>query len=175
MKIPQVTTARLLLRPFDDSDAKPLHALVSVEGMLQYFPGPGQPTLEQVQRLIERQILHWQEHGLGWWGVELIDEGELLGWNGLQYLPETEEVEVGYLLAKPYWNKGLATEGARAALRFGFDELQLEQIVGIVHPENKASERVLEKLGMRFTEQTEYFDMQVFRYEIDRSEFAPEG
>ena len=89
----------------------------------------------------------------------------------MQYLPETEEVEIGFLLSKSCWGKGLATEGARAGLRFGFGSLGLESIVGIVHPENAASQRVLEKLGMAYVNEAEYFGMRVYRYVIDAAAF----
>ena len=69
---------------------------------------------------------------------------ELIGWNGLQYLAETDEIEIGYLLAKPHWGQGLASEGARVGMDYGFDGLNIPTIIGIVHPENVASQRVLE-------------------------------
>jgi ribosomal-protein-alanine N-acetyltransferase len=77
----------------------------------------------------------------------------LFGWNGLQYLPDTDEIEIGYILAKPFWNQGLTTEAAFEGLRFVFEELGLDEIVAIIHPENLASQRVAEKLGLHFTRQ----------------------
>ncbi len=123
------------------------------------------PDRARVERLIAGQLQHWAEHGLGWWAVELrCATGELLGWNGLQYLPETDEVEVGFLLSRPHWGQGLATEGALAALRFGFETLGLSRIVGIVHPENAASQRVLEKAGLARVNEADYFGMHMLRY-----------
>jgi ribosomal-protein-alanine N-acetyltransferase len=104
--------------------------------------------------------------------VETRSKGGLIGWNGLQYLPETEEVEVGFLLSRAHWGKGLATEGAAASLGYGFERLELESIVGIVHPENAASQRVLEKLGMSRQGAAEYFGMEVYRYVIDASAYG---
>ncbi len=164
MTIPTLVTARLTLRPFTEADAGPLHRILNEEGILRYFPRPDPPDLARVQRLIAGQIEHWAEHELGWWAVELRSTGELLGWNGLQYLPETQEVEVGYLLDKQHWGHGLATEGAQAALRFGAETLGLGSIVGIVHPENLASQRVLEKAGLTFVNEADYFGMHVRRY-----------
>ena len=129
--------------------------------------------MDQVRRFIANQLKHWKEHGFGWWAVEPIGDRKLIGWNGLQYLPDTDEIEVGYLLSKSHWNQGLATEGALSSLGFAFGTLDLKQVVAIVHPENKASQRVIEKLGMNFTHQAEYFGMTVYRYEIDRKNFSP--
>ena len=73
-------------------------------------------------------------------------------------------MEVGYLLSRRHWGQGLATEGAQAALRFGVETLQLGSIVGIVHPENIASQRVLAKAGLTFINEADYFGMHVCRY-----------
>jgi RimJ/RimL family protein N-acetyltransferase len=173
MQIPTVKTSRLMLRPFRMEDVDRLHEILSEEEILRYFPNPGKPTLDQIHRLIANQLKHWEEHGFGWWAVEPISEDQLIGWNGLQYLPDTDEVEVGYLLSTTYWNQGLATEGAHAGLEFAFGKLGLKQVVAIVHPENKASQRVIEKLGMHFTREAEYFGMNVYRYEISRAEKWP--
>ena len=167
---PTLTTPRLTLRPFTEADAEPLHRILNEDGILRYFPRPEPPDLARVQRLIAGQLRHWEEHGLGWWAVELRSTsdlratGELLGWNGLQYLPDTEEVEVGYLLSRRHWGQGLATEGAQAALRFGVETLRLGSIIGVVHPENIASQRVLAKAGLTFINEADYFGMHVCRY-----------
>ena len=168
-EIPTITTPRLDLRPFTAEDVEPLHHILQEEGILRYFPNPTSPPRERVERIIAHQLDHWAEHGLGWWAVEPRDQGELIGWNGLQFLPETDEVEVGYLLSKAYWGQVLATEGARAGLQYGFEVLGLDQIVGLVHPENRASQRVLEKLGMSFVDRSHYFGLELLRYRLDRS------
>ena len=162
--IPTLTTSRLNLRPFTAVDVAPLHRILGQDQILRYFPQPDPPDLARVERLVAGQLQHWAERGLGWWAVELRATGELLGWNGLQYLPETDEVEVGYLLSRPHWDQGLATEAALAALRFGFETLALNRIVGIVHPENVASQRVLEKAGLARVGEADYFGMHIYRY-----------
>jgi ribosomal-protein-alanine N-acetyltransferase len=87
-----------------------------------------------------------------------------MGWCGLQYLPETGETEIGYLLGKPFWGKGFATEAAGEALKFGFEKLSLEIIIAIVHPENTASNRVIQKLGYKDPIRATYFGMECLRY-----------
>ncbi len=141
-----------------------MHQILEAEGVLRYYPTSDPPDLERVERLITRQIEHWEAHGYGWWAVDVVANGELIGWNGLQYLPETDETEIGYLLARPYWGQGLATEGAGVGMRFGFETLQIPTIIGIVHPENIASQRVLEKIGLQFQEEAEYFGMACYKY-----------
>lgn len=164
MSIPSIKTARLTLRQFTFQDAGPLHQILSIPGVLEYFPNSDPLDLERVQKLVDRQINHWEDNNYGWWAVEPNGAGELIGWSGLQYLPETDEIEIGYLLSKPYWGKGLATESATAGLDYGFNSLSIEKIIGIVHPENVASQKVLEKIGLKFQEQADYFGMECYKY-----------
>ena len=175
MNIPTIPTSRLVLRPFEEEDAVPLHDILRTKDFLRYFPSPTPPPLDRVEKHIAYQLEHWKEHGHGRWAVEIKDVKGMIGWNGLQYLPDTDEVEIGYILAKPYWNQGFTTEAAIEALRFAFKLQKLDEIVAIIHPENLASQRVAEKLGMRFTRQAEYFGMQAFRYVIDRDAFTMNG
>jgi ribosomal-protein-alanine N-acetyltransferase len=167
MSTPIIETERLRLRSFEIEDAEPLHQILAGKDMLRYFPSPGPPDLARVQRLISRQIDHWEEYGYGWWAVEDLQTQQLLGWNGLQYLPETDEIEIGYLLAQPYWGKGLATEGAKVGINFAFDQLLIPIIIGIVHPDNIASQRVLEKIGLQFEQEAEYFGMACYKYVVE--------
>lgn len=176
METPTITTARLILRPFVEADAGPLHRILNGKEVLRYFPNPDPPPLERVQRFVARQIAHWDEHGYGWWAVEPREprsSQELIGWNGLQFLPETGEIEVGYLLSRTHWGQGFATEGGLASLQFSFQTLGLERIIAIVHPDNRASQRVIEKLGMSLVERTNYFGMDCFRYILDRHDYHP--
>lgn len=171
MNIPTMTTSRLVLRAFTEKDVEPLHQILGERGTLRYFPNPDPPTREKVERLISGQLKHWEEYGYGWWAVEPRSKNGLIGWSGLQFLPETEEVEVGYLLSKAFWGKGLATEAAQVCVQYGFENFPFESIVAIVHPENIASQRVIEKLGMSFIDRSHYFGMDCYRYAIERPAF----
>lgn len=164
-------TERLLLRDLRKQDIDPLYQIMHVPEVMRYFPNPDLPSRERIERLIARQIEHWNEHGYGWWAIEPKSENKLIGWSGLQYLPDTDEVEIAYLVAQPYWGQGLAAEAAGVGLAFGFEKLELEQIVAIVHLENVASQRVAQKLGMDFVDQGRYFDMECFRYRLNRENF----
>lgn len=168
MRIPTITTARLTLRAFTAGDAEPLHRVLSDRDVLRYFPNTDPPSQDRVEKLISDQLAHWETRGYGWWAVELRSKSGLIGWSGLQFLPETDEVEVAYLLGKALWGQGLATEAARACLQYAFENLELDTIVAIVHPDNIASQRVIEKLGMSFVDRSPYFGMDCYRYSIER-------
>ena len=163
-KIPTIQTTSLTMRPFSKKDAWPLHKILSDREVLQFFPNPDPPTIEAVRKLIEAQLRHWDEHGYGWWAIEPLSTPRLIGWGGLRWLHDTEETEVAYLLARDNWGSGFATEIARSSLDFAFNKPGIENVVGIVHPDNIASSRVLEKSDMSYTGRYHYFGMECDRF-----------
>ena len=98
INIPTLTTARLILRPFTEADTGPLHHIMGQAGVLQYFPNPNPPSKERVEKFIAHQLKQWDDYGFAWWAVEHAATQTFMGWNGLQYLPDTDEIEIGYLL-----------------------------------------------------------------------------
>ncbi len=90
-------------------------------------------------------------------------------------MEKTPEVEVAYLLAKEYWNQGLATEAARAAISYGCDGLKLKRIVAIARPENVGSYRVMEKVGMKYERDAHYYNVDVVYYALECDQFKREG
>lgn len=162
----RLVTQRLTLRPFTEQDLLPFHTILNEPGLLQYFPTPDPPSLERVEKMLARLMAHWEEHGYGVWAVEASATGQLLGRCGLFYIAETAEVEVDFILGRAFWGQGFATEAGQASLHYGFDQHNLAAIVGIVHPENRASQRVLTKIGMTLTRADNYFGMACLRYEI---------
>ena len=157
----------LRLRSFDFPDADRLFEILSKPGVLDYFPPRPPLTRDGVERMIGRILQEWKENGYGVWAIEV--DGRLAGRGGLQYLPETDETEVDFIIDPDFWGRGLATAVGEAALRFGFGELGVSRIIGLVHPDNAASSRVLEKIGMTLDCRTEYFGMVVDRYAIGGS------
>jgi len=105
MEIPTIKTPRLVLRPFSMEDVDPLYQILHEEDILRYFPNPNPPQRERVGQLIFNQLKHWRERKLGWWAVEPRFKKQLIGWCGLQFLPETEETEVGFLISKVFWGQ----------------------------------------------------------------------
>jgi ribosomal-protein-alanine N-acetyltransferase len=115
----------------------------------------------------------WVAHPYGGWLITDKAGGQLVGHCELEYLPETDEVELGYALAKAYWGKGIATEAARAVVRFGFERAKLERIMAVVVPENTASWRVLEHIGFVYEKKANYYDLEIVYYAISREQFIP--
>jgi ribosomal-protein-alanine N-acetyltransferase len=163
-RFPAIRTARLLLRPLSAADAPVLHRIYGTDGVLRYFPIPTPPPFAHLQRFVARQQAHWEAHGYGNWGLQCEGEAEIIGWAGLQYLPELDETEVGFLLDRPFWGKGYGTEAALASLAFGFQQLALDHIIALVHADNLASRRVIEKCGMTYADTRSLWGMELMRH-----------
>lgn len=146
-----VETERLRLRPWTADDLDPLTAIFAEPEFWRY-PFGRAFTREETERFLERQLDHWATHGYGMWAAELKADARLVGYIGLSvptWLPVVlPAVEVGWRLHPDRWGRGLATEGGRASVRFGFEQLDLDRIISIFMPDNAASGRVMEKLGM---------------------------
>jgi ribosomal-protein-alanine N-acetyltransferase len=168
IKFPALETEHLTLRPLAAADADVLLRIYQTEGVLRYFPATPSPTLEKMARFVAGQQAHWEKYGYGNWGILPHGEQHIIGWVGLQYLPELNETEVGFLLDRPYWGQGYATEAARASLQFGFEQFNFDHMIALVHPENLASRRVIEKCAMTYVETIHLWGIDLMRYRIER-------
>jgi ribosomal-protein-alanine N-acetyltransferase len=147
---PDLTTERLVLRGWRASDRAPFAAL-NADPRVMRFLGPllSRPASDAVADRIEA---HFAERGFGLWALEAPGVAPFLGFVGLS-VPRfdahfTPCVEVGWRLAAEHWGRGYATEGARAALQFGFERAALREIVSFTACDNRASRAVMERLGM---------------------------
>jgi RimJ/RimL family protein N-acetyltransferase len=149
--IPAIVTQRLLLREWRDADVDEFAAINADPAVMEYFPETY--TEERTRRFVARIRERWAELGYGLWAVERKDTARFIGYVGLwpATFPAhfTPSVEVGWRLAADQWGRGYATEGARAALNYGFETLGLEEIVSITSVLNVRSVRVMERIGMR--------------------------
>lgn len=117
---------------------------------------------------MERQIELFRERKFCLWKLQPKEGGPLIGFCGLQPLPDSPDIEIGWWLARACWGRGLATEAAREALRDGFERAGLKRIVSIAQPANTASIRIMQKLGMWFERMAEARGIPVVLYAIDR-------
>jgi len=149
--IPTVTTERLTLRPWRPGDLDAFAAQCADAETMRYI-GAGTPiSREEAVAVIEGYLAEWERVRHGRWAVELSSTGEFIGGCGLVRWKEgTPEAtgEVAYGFARAHWRLGYATEAARAAVSWGFANFDWETVVGLTHPDNAASQRVLAKLGM---------------------------
>jgi RimJ/RimL family protein N-acetyltransferase len=148
--IPEVSTNRLQLRGWRDADRAPFAAMNADPVVMEHFPAPLDRAASDA--LVDRFLEHWAEHGFGIWAVERRGDAKFIGLAGM-YRPSfeahfTPAVEVGWRLAHDAWGHGYATEAGAAALRFGFEQARLDEIVSFTVPANERSRRVMERIGM---------------------------
>jgi ribosomal-protein-alanine N-acetyltransferase len=166
----EVETARLRLRMFTPEDLAPLSVIFADPDVTEYLGKDGRPiSVEETTFALTSIIQHWHKHGFGRWAVEDKAQGKLLGYAGIRSLEG--QPELVYLLAKEYWGMGLATEVAAACLRYGFTEKGFDSILALTRPLNVRSRRVMEKIGMRFEKDANYFGIDVVQYVIERREY----
>lgn len=145
-----IETERLILRPWRDSDLESFARMNSDPRVMEFLLKP--LSREESDAWVARAREHDSRHGFGLNAVELKETGAFIGYVGLAIpayeLPCSPCVEIGWRLAADHWNRGFASEGAKAALRDGFDRVGLREIVSFTVPLNVRSRRVMEKIGM---------------------------
>lgn len=174
--MPEIITARLRLRMFTLRDVDAYYAAIHSDAeVMRTMPGGVPRPRERTQALVRRMIAWWAGHHYGLWAVEMRSDRNLIGHCGLAQEPDSGAVELAYALARPMWGQGLASEGAWASLRYGFEQAGLDRIIALAVPENAASRRVMEKVGMRFEGITTgfYGGSELALYAAARAEFQP--
>ena len=143
-----IDTGRLLLRRFTLDDLPAFYHLASRPEIIRYAQSTPVASLEEARELMKAAPLRdYATHGYGRFACVWKETGEVIGFSGLKFVPEIGDTELGYRFFKEYWGKGLATEAGRASIEFARSDLGLTRLVAMVHPENVASAKVVEKLG----------------------------
>ena len=142
-------TLRLELREFTRADFDELLRLDSDPRVMKYINGGKPSSKKDIEVALGRVARYYRSwYGLGVWHATRRDTGAFIGWYCLKYCPPTCDVEVGYRLLRQAWGQGFATEGATELVHYGFEDLGLGKIIGVTHPGNRASQRVLMKAGL---------------------------
>lgn len=145
-----IATPRLLLRPWRDSDREPFAAMCADPEVMEFFPSL--LSREESDDAIDLIEAHRRQHGFTFFAAEWVGKAPFIGFVGIAHVlfeaPFTPAIEIGWRLARPYWGHGLATEGAAAVLNYGFQGLNLKQIVAFSVAGNIRSRRVMERIGM---------------------------
>ena len=170
---PIASTPRLLLREFTRADVDDVHALDSDPRVMRYIGDGSVSTRADAEAAIERTLARYvATPGLGVWHVTRRDNGAFAGWVSLKHAGESPDIEVGYRLHAHSWGRGYATELARAMLERGFATLGLERIIGVTHPDNHASQRVLVKAGLRDEGWGRYYDCDLRLFAVTRERWS---
>ena len=146
-----IETERLLIRPFKMEDIEPSYSMNLDAAVNKYTGDGGIVSKKEIERrIVENVFGDYEKYGFGRLAVEIKGENKFIGFAGLKYLDDLDEVDLGYRFMKAYWGKGIATEAAQACVNLGFNTLDLKKLIAMVLPENTPSIRVLEKLHFKF-------------------------
>ena len=161
-------TPRLRMRPFHSGDLDAYAEMCADVDVMRYL-GTG-VTLDRAGtwRSMAAMLGHWALLGYGMWALELRETGQLIGRAGFIDPPDWPAFELGWVLGRPYWGRGYATEAARRALDYAFDPLGRDRVVSLIRPQNVASIRVAERIGERHVGEVELLGAAALVYEARR-------
>jgi len=148
----RLTTPRLILRDLEEHDADGIFALDSDPEVLRYIGTPVMTDLSEAAKVIAMIRRQYQENGIGRWAVELRETGKFVGWCGLKLEKDVRPFtyyDIGYRMVRKHWGQGYATEAATACLQHGFEVLNYPEICAAVEAEHHASNRILQKIGLK--------------------------
>ena len=166
-----IETERLLIRPFEPSDAEAMFETWGDPEAMRWIPSGAHPDVEASRQRIGRFTVHQRAHGFSLWTVVEKASGRVVGDCGLLLVEwKGPEVELAYRFGRAAWGKGFATEAAGACLRYGFDVAGLDTIIAVTHPDHVASRRVMEKNGMRLVGMVHYYGLDLVKYVKTRAE-----
>jgi len=175
-----LTTARLRLEPITDAHCDGLFAMNSDPAVMRYITGKPD-TREDTLAMLERVKARWDDTGYSWWSFFDRHSGELIGAGTIQHLgrDRANPLEIGWRLRRDKWGQGYASEAAQAMASFAFDTLKADLLCAVCWPENRASARVMQRLGMRYKADETWYERTVAVYDITRDAWtaarAPAG
>lgn len=164
-----IETNRLILRTLTEQDLDTVVELNSDPEVVKYITGGTPMSREKTEARFNFYLEHQKKHGFAIWA--LINKEDFIGLCGLQYLENTENIEVGYRLAKAFWGKGIATEAARACINYGFNRLNLSEIVAVIDVENTGSHKVIQKVGLKYEKMAFFYNIDLSYYKITKDMF----
>jgi RimJ/RimL family protein N-acetyltransferase len=172
VEIPVLVTERLRLRELRKSDLDDYAALNADPEVLRYLGGGMEPwDRGRTWRHLAFLMGSWELGEIGTWAVEHRETGEFLGVIGFSFPEGWPGFELAWRLARRWWGHGYATEGARAALDHAFTVLRRDRVISLIHPGNRASIRVAERIGERFQGRIEHLGREMLCYGIDRESY----
>lgn len=171
LAIPTIKTERLTLRSFREDDVPAFFDLSQDPDVARFIGDRRAPTLQEAWRAIAGWIGHWAMRGYGQWAIEERSSGRLVGRTGIINPAEWPGPEVGYLLGRPWWGRGYATEAARAAMDWGFEQFDFADLLSLIDPDNAASINVAMRLGESHRGDVDLWGHRLLIYGISRAEW----
>lgn len=164
-------TSRLTLRELNIDDAESFYELNLNQNVIKYTGNSAFKDINEAKSFLENYS-DYQKNGFGRWAVINTSNQEFLGWSGLKFDENTDETDIGFRFFEHFWNKGFATESAKACIDYGFERLNLKTIVGRAMKENKASIKVLEKIGLQYERDFDFNGREGVIYRIVKNNLS---
>ena len=162
-------TDRFILRELNVDDAKSFYELNLNPNVVKYTGDKAFANIEEAYNFLN-SYKEYETNGYGRWAVIDKSNSDFLGWCGLKYAHELNETDIGFRFFEKHWNKGFATESAKACLKYGFEKLNLKTIFGKAMAENVASIKVLEKLGLKYEREFDFAEHKGLIYRIENKQ-----
>jgi ribosomal-protein-alanine N-acetyltransferase len=160
-------TPRLILRPFESGGVEAAFGWFGDPIVMRFTPTGPDTSIEHAKARLANYQVHQTTHGFSKWIILDRQSGCAIGDSGLLKLKEYDWIDLGFRLAQRYWGKGLATEAASAWVHAAFDDLHIARLTALVHPENVASIRVLEKLSFQPVKRDTVMGMESIVFSLD--------
>jgi ribosomal-protein-alanine N-acetyltransferase len=164
----RLESKRLLLLPWESADWTAFKPIATDPLVMKYISDGQVWPDEKIIESVERQRGHCRKSGFCLWKLISKNENSLAGFCGLQPLDDSPGIEIGWWLASDLWGQGIATEAAQVALNEGFERLGLKRVVAQAIRKNRASMRVMVKLGMRFEKEVLHHGFSVVMYSMEK-------
>jgi [ribosomal protein S5]-alanine N-acetyltransferase len=166
-----LNTERLYLREFTLEDAQNFIDLNSNPNVVKYTGDGPIESIEKAEEILNTITFPQYKNKLGRWAVHLKSTHEFLGWCGLKYIEQLDEIDLGYRFFEKHWSKGYATESTKAVLAYGFKILNLNEIVARAAIDNINSHKVLKKAGLLFEKEGEEHGDKIYKYRLTRTQY----
>ena len=163
-----IKTKRLILRELNLIDAKDFYNLNNNPNVIKFTGNVAFKDEEEAKDFL-LNYKDYELNGYGRWAVVLKETNRFVGWCGLKFDPLEQETDIGFRFFEEEWNKGYATESALACVKYGFENLKLNRIIGRAMKDNIASINVLKKIGLQFEKFTELNGKEAVIYKIEKS------
>lgn len=171
MLVHEIETARLRLRPLTSDDVDEIHRLWIHPKVRKYLWDDEEISRKLAASVIDKSLTYFKNNGFGLWAACFCGQDAIIGFGGFWFFNHPLQLQLLYGIAPNYWGKGLATEIARAMIRYGFGEHGFDRIVASADAPNIASLRVMEKVGMTFAKRVCSDSQDVIYYNIIREAF----
>ena len=169
-----LATERLMLRPLISDDVPALTQFWNDPEVRRYLWDNQELSTEAIRALVVQSEVCFRELGAGFFAIELIDRpGALAGFCGFRQFEDSDQPELLYGILPEHWGQGFVTEAARAVLQHGFEACEMSCVVAATDTPNQQSVRVMQRLGMFFSERREYHGLDTVFYALARDEFKP--